>query len=281
MQPYEFGMRVGYVLEKQARFTGGGHIAGVEQAPAERGWGGFARDVALGTGGLAGQSDPMQRGLAAHMLAYSNPFTGVPTALNDTGRHLYNGRYLSALGSVGEGALSFLPGFGLLGGAATKGLAAGGKALAGAGMRQAGGAMINTVRAANRGRAVVQGAEAAVGRGIQRAIPLAKTPVPAATGAAGWGAATRNAPANLRNYVVTKPLQATSGGLGPIDPVNLGAMARGEHFMTPDGRAYQQQMKQMQPPQMPQMSAPQMPASAPMQPPRPQTTFRPKPMLNF
>jgi hypothetical protein len=264
MQPYEFGMRIGRQLEKRAE--------------GERGWGGFARDVALGQGGLTGQVDPMQRGMAAHVLAYSNPFTGVPTALNDTGRHLYNGRYLSALGSVGEGALSFLPGFGFLGGTAAKGLAAGGKALAGAGMRQAGGAMINTARTANRGRLAVQGAEAAAAKGIQRAIPLAKPPVPAATGAAGWGAATRNAPANLRNYAINHPIQATAGGLGPIDPLTTGAVARGEHFMTPDGRAYQQQMQQ---PQMPQMPTPQMPASAPMQPPKPQTTFRPKPMLNF
>ena len=269
MQPYEFGWRVGLQLEKRAE--------------GERGWGGFARDLALGHGGLAGQVDPMQRGLVAHGLAYSNPFTGVPTAISDTGRHLYNGRYLSALGSVGEGALSFLPGLGLAGGfaarGAAKGLAAGGKALAGAGMRQAGGALINTARAGNRGRLAVEGAQTAIGKGIQRVMPTVTPPVPAATGAAGWGAATRNAPANLRNFVATKPLQAASGGLGPLDPTTGGAMARGEHFMTPDGRAYQQHSKQLMQQHMQQPHMQQFMQQS--QPPKPQTTFRPKPMLNF
>jgi hypothetical protein len=269
MQPYEFGMRVGLYLEKQAGWAEGDWIPS---------WGDAGTALA-GRGGLAGQSDPMQRGLVPHLLAYSNPYTGVPTAAWDTGQHLYNGRYLSALGSVGEGALSFLPGFGFGG----RMLTSGGKMLTRAGATTAGNTLRRGAVAANRstfatkGRAAVGAAERAIAGKVQSAIPLAKPPVPAATGAAGWGAFTRNAPANLRNYVTTHPIQAAAGGLGPLDPLTAGSVARGEHWMTPEGRAYQQQMQQMQQPQMPSA---QMPGRAPM--PRPkQTTFRPKPMGTF
>lgn len=80
--------------------------------------------------GASSVLDPTRRGLAVDVGLYSNPFSGVPTALYDTGSHLRNGRYLNALGSLGMGALSFVPGVGGLVGKGIKaGLGAGAKLL--------------------------------------------------------------------------------------------------------------------------------------------------------
>lgn len=128
MQPYEFGMLVGRQLEKRAGWADGDWIPSL----------GETKSVAFGDQPLLNQIDPMQRGAVQDLALYSNPITGVPTALNDTARHLYNGRYLESLGSVAGGALSFLPGFGFAAKATGKAVAAGGRALAGAGMKQTG-----------------------------------------------------------------------------------------------------------------------------------------------
>jgi len=271
MQPYEFGQHVGLYLKKQAGWAEGDWIPSWSETG----------NAAFGTAPMTTQAvDPMQRGIVQHVAQYSNPISGVPTAINDTARHLYNGRYLSALGSVGEGALSFLPGAGgLLSGAATKGLARGGARLAGAGATTAGKALTGTANALNKGTKIVTNAQKSMGAGIQKALPTVAPAVPAATGAAGYGAALRNAPTTARNFIVTKPIQAAAGGFGPADPLTVGAIARGEHYMTPDMRAYQQQMQQ---PQMPAPPAPApAPAPAPMAPKLPPGQFKPKKMLNF
>lgn len=54
----------------------------------------------------------LARNFVLDAAAYSNPFTGVPTAAFDFGHNLYHGKYLDALGSVISGGLSFLPGIG-------------------------------------------------------------------------------------------------------------------------------------------------------------------------
>jgi hypothetical protein len=128
MQPYEFGMRVGRQLQKRAGWAEGNWVPSL----------GETKSVAFGDQPLLNQVDPTQRGAVQDLALYSNPITGVPTALNDTARHLYNGRYLESLGSVAGGALSFLPGFGFAAKATGKAVAAGGRALAGAGMKQTG-----------------------------------------------------------------------------------------------------------------------------------------------
>lgn len=99
-------------------------------------------------------ADPTQRGLAVDIGLYSNPFTGVPTAAYDTTKHLMNGRYLSALGSVGMGALSFIPMAGSGVGAGVKGAVRGGaKVLGRAG--QVGGA---AAEAGGFGQKILSGA---------------------------------------------------------------------------------------------------------------------------
>lgn len=85
--------------------------------------------------GLSSVANPQARGLATDMALYSNPFTGVATGLYDTGSHLMNGRFLSALGSAGMGALSFIPGAGSLARGAVRLGGKGLSALAGAGKR--------------------------------------------------------------------------------------------------------------------------------------------------
>lgn len=99
-------------------------------------WGQTGKDLAFGKG-LSHSLDPQNRGMIADAVLYSNPFTGVPTAANDIGRHLYNGRFGSALGALGMGALSFLPGTASALGVAGKGVLGAGKAVAGAAARQA------------------------------------------------------------------------------------------------------------------------------------------------
>lgn len=86
--------------------------------------------------GLSSVANPQARGLATDMALYSNPFTGVATGLYDTGSHLMNGRFLSALGSAGMGALSFVPGAGSIARGAMRVGGAGLKALGSAGARE-------------------------------------------------------------------------------------------------------------------------------------------------
>ncbi|NBT76404.1 hypothetical protein EBZ80_17515 [bacterium] len=190
MQPYEFGYRVGHTLEKQ---SDGGSMLG---------------NVAFGTGGMTGQLDPTQRGLVQDLALYSNPFTGVPTAVNDVSRHLYNGRWMDA-GMAGlSGALSFLPGFGFAARGATKGLVQGGKALARAGMPQIGKAVAtNAARFADDGARMIQNTNKTISRGIQKYAPLAQNP-----GSAGklYNAAIKN-PMQAAQFV---PLGSAVGTLG-------------------------------------------------------------------
>ena len=84
--------------------------------------------------GLKTVGDPTRRGMVTDMALYSNPVTGVATSLWDTGSHLMKGNWGQALGSLGMGALSFLPGAGSV----ARGVIGTGKAALGAGARTAG-----------------------------------------------------------------------------------------------------------------------------------------------
>ena len=108
-------------------------IAVMEGAPnvPERTWGQFGRQLAFGKG-LSHVLDGENRGMVADAALYSNPFTGVPTAALDTGRHLWNGRFGSALGSAAMGAVSFIPGAGSALGVAGRGALGAAKGVAGA-----------------------------------------------------------------------------------------------------------------------------------------------------
>lgn len=81
--------------------------------------------------GISSAFDPNQRGMAVDMAAYSNPISGTIFGVNDTARHLYNGNWGNAAGSLGMMGLSFLPGAGAAGAAARGGMAAA-KGVAGA-----------------------------------------------------------------------------------------------------------------------------------------------------
>jgi len=83
--------------------------------------------------GLKTVTDPNARGMATDMALYSNPVTGVATGLWDTGSHLMKGNWGQALGSLGMGALSFVPGAGSV----ARGVMGAGKAVLGAGGRAA------------------------------------------------------------------------------------------------------------------------------------------------
>lgn len=167
MQPYDFGYRVGAVLEKRAD----------PSAPTPEGYGQLAGQVMFGTGNTMGQLDPTQRGMVQDLALYSNPITGVPTAINDVSRHLYNGRFMDA-GLAGlSGALSFLPGFGFAARGAGRMAVQGGKALARAGAPQVGNAIARgSAKFVNQGRNMVAGANNAASQFIQRGAPLAQNP---------------------------------------------------------------------------------------------------------
>jgi hypothetical protein len=149
MQPYEFGMRVGFQLEKRAGWADGHWLPSMGEA------GSAISGALIGHGGITGTNhlDPTQRGIATDLLAYSNPLTGVVTGANDITRHLYNGRYLGALGSAGMTALSFIPGAGgmigkgIQNGLTRTGMRVGNKLMAN-GMTSAGKSVVNTVGAA-------------------------------------------------------------------------------------------------------------------------------------
>lgn len=198
MQPYEFGYRVGCVLEKRA----------VQGDPVPQGWGNVAGQVAFGTGDTLGQLDPTQRGVVQDLALYSNPFTGVPTAINDVSRHLYNGRFMDA-GLAGlSGALSFLPGFGFAARGATKGLVQGGRALARAGAPQLGKTIARgAAQFGDEGAKLMQGVNTAASKGIQRVAPLAQKP-------GGMGKLYNSAINNPMQAAQFAPLGYTAGSLG-------------------------------------------------------------------
>ena len=81
--------------------------------------------------GISSAFDPNQRGMAVDMAAYSNPISGTIFGVNDTARHLYNGNWGNAAGSLGMMGLSFLPGAGAAGATMRGGMAAA-KGVAGA-----------------------------------------------------------------------------------------------------------------------------------------------------
>lgn len=134
MTPYSFGYRLAAHLEKRADVP----MQWGEPAPPTmaQGFGelAFGRD---GAGWISGQQDPWKRGIVQDLALYSNPFTGLPTGINDVTRHLYNGRYINALGSAGMTGLSFLPG---VGGMIGKGVGKGINAMTNVGTRMAGNA---------------------------------------------------------------------------------------------------------------------------------------------
>lgn len=107
-----------------------------------RTWGQF-----LFGNGVSSIGDPNNRGFVADAALYSNPFSGTVTAVNDTARHLYNGHYGSALGSLGMGALSFIPGASSAVGAVGKGAL---KATTGAAARATGRGITNAVASVGR-----------------------------------------------------------------------------------------------------------------------------------
>lgn len=219
MQPYEFGYRVGLATEKRASTLGDvGTVAGT---------------VLGGTGSWGNQinplGDPTQRGLAGELALYSNPITGVPTAINDMGRHLYNGRFMDA-GMAGlSGALSFLPGFGFAARGAGRLAVQGGKALARAGAPQLGRAVAKgSAKFVNQGRNLMTGANQAASQTIQRipGVSLAQNP-------GRMGKVWNNAINNPMQTAQFAPLAAGVGSLGMS--------------MMGGGGGQQQQMQQFQP----------------------------------
>ena len=219
MQPYEFGYRVGLQLEKRA----------VGSDPEAQNFGQAASQFAFGTGDTLGQLDPMQRGMVQEMALYSNPFTGVPTAINDVSRHLYNGRFMDA-GIAGlSGALSFLPGAGMLGigglaRGATKGLVQGGRTLARAGAPQLGKTLARGASTfGSEGAKLMAGANKALSSGIQRVAPLAQNP---GTMGKYWNAAVKN-PMQAAQYA---PLAQLGGTLGMAAVGAGGGSARQQNF---------------------------------------------------
>lgn len=161
MQPYEFGYRVGASMEKRALTEFG--------------------EGMLGTGSAMSQinplGDPTQRGVIANTALYSNPFTGVPTAINDVGRHLYNGRLMDA-GMAGlNGALSFIPGWGFAAKGVGRAIAGGGKQLARAGFTNTGKALTRgSQQFLNTGATMAQQANRGAGAAVQKVLPTIKNP---------------------------------------------------------------------------------------------------------
>lgn len=246
MTPYSFGYAVGARLEKRADVPM--QMGGM--AP-ERTWGQAIGEGVFGTAptlGL-GQLDPTQRGLAQDIALYSNPFTGVATGANDMARHLYNGRYGSALGAAGMTALSFLPGFGAAAGKAIgRGLVNTGARIAGQGAgniaAQAtargaiGNALVRGGNAANRfvtqGANIAQDLNNAASRGIQRVLPAAQT---------GAQKTWSNLPGRAYNAGLVKnpamgativgPMVLPNGGTTDINTPAVGAAYAGGNAMMP------------------------------------------------
>lgn len=225
MRPYEFGYSVGARIEKQA----------VQSAPEPQHFGHIAGQVALGSGSMLDQVDPMQRGIIQDLALYSNPFTGVPTAVNDVSRHLYNGRFMDAGMSGLSGALSFLPGFGFAARGAGRLAVQGGKALARAGAPQIGNAVAKgSAKFVNQGRNLMAGANQAASQTIQRIPGVSLAQKPGMVGK--FRNAAINNPMQTAQYV---PLGTAVGGLG-MAAAGVGAGAGGQQQQP-------QQQQQFQP----------------------------------
>lgn len=140
---------------------------------AEGFWSGVG-DIALGTGGAAGVLDPAQRGMVQDIALYSNPFSGVPTALNDSVRNFSRGNYLSGVGNLAMGALSFAPG---VGAAIGKGIGWLGKGLRGAG--KVTNRISQAQRAQQAGKVMRQGGNALIrgGKAYAKAAPVWEAPL--------------------------------------------------------------------------------------------------------
>jgi hypothetical protein len=236
MQPYEFGYAVG-TYTKRASWGDVGQVAG---------------EIALGSGPALGlnQLDPTQRGLAQDIALYSNPFTGVATGVNDMARHLYNGRFGSALGAAGMTALSFLPGVGgAVGKTIGKGLSATGKAVGNQALRQGGVAAQKFVQAG--GRAATQGQQA-VTKGLQKIVPQQ------------YGAITKAAPVRSTIDAAIRNPATTATIAGPMVLNGSGGAPHNAAAATAEA--------------LPATPAPQVPnLNRPMAP----TAFRPQPIANF
>lgn len=233
LNPYAFGYAVGAYTSKQAS------------------WGDVAQgasDMIIGGNPL----DPTQRGLAADLALYSNPFTGVATAASDTAQHLWSGRLGSAAGSIGMGALSFLPGVGAgLGKGIATAARGGAKALGSAGAARAAAAARQFVTTGSKGFTQAQNA---VSSTIQKAIPQQ-------TAALTWKAPIRSTvDAAVRNPLRVGADLMHSGG-GGVHGGGAGEAASGV--------------------------APSVAAQLPMTPPPPPMPalptgpFRPQPLVNF
>lgn len=233
LNPYAFGYAVGAYTElKQAS------------------WGDVAQgasDMIIGGNPL----DPTQRGLAADLALYSNPFTGVATAASDTAQHLYNGRFGSALGAVGMGALSFLPGLGAGIGKGVAGAVRGGaKALGSAGAARAAAGARQFVTTGSKGFTQAQNA---VSNTIQKAIPQKTT-------AMTWKAPVRSTvDAAVRNplRVGADLMHSGGGGIQSAAPEAAAGVAPSVAAQLP-----------MTPPPPPMPALPTGP-------------FRPQPLVNF
>lgn len=205
-------------------------LSGAPATP-ERTWGQFGKQMLFGKG-PSHVLDPMNRGMVADAALYSNAWTGVPTAVNDTARHLWNGRWGQAAGSVGMGALSFIPGAAsAVGAAGRSALKATGAAAAGSAAKQFGqqaakttGRFItdNMVRA---GRTAGSAVPAQAARRMNQFARSGRQAVEA-----GQGAITNTArqlmPGQQFKYTnwqhgVQNPLSNGAGGWGLRSPVNV------------------------------------------------------------
>ena len=215
----------------------------------------------FGENGLKSIADPNNRGLVTDMALYSNPVTGTMTGLYDTGNHLMNGEYLSALGSLGMGALSWIPGGGSiargvvgagkglmrgLGGAA---LRAGEKVIGAEGIAAAKGAVTGAREAVKpilaAGEGAVNNAQGAITNNLQKVVTPKYTSWehglqnPLSNGAGGVGlrsplAQNFSLKTNLRSGVdamIRNPVATTSNILHPYGVAGggaMGAIAEGE-----------------------------------------------------
>lgn len=202
-----------------------------------RTWGEFF----LGNG-LSSAFDPSQRGLAVDMAAYSNPVSGTIFGINDTARHLYNGNYGNALGSLGMTALSYLPGGGAAGAgarAAAKSVGvAGAKAVGNTAARGGARGLTNAMAAfgrrsgisavddaargintfAQQGAKAVNTGQQAITNTLQKVPGLSPAANPA-TGLKSWAS-----PSAYKDWAVQNPALATSTFMHPagVNPTGEG-----------------------------------------------------------
>ena len=233
LNPYAFGYAVGAHTAKQAD------------------WGDVAQgasDMIIGGNPL----DPTQRGLAADLALYSNPFTGVATAASDTAQHLWNGRLGAAAGSVLMGGLSFAPGLGAAVGKGITGAArTGAKAISNPALQRGAAAARQFVTTGSKRFTQAQNA---VSSTIQKAIPQQ-------TAALTWKAPIRSTvDAAVRNPLRVGADLMHSGGGG----IHGGGAAEAATGVAPSVAA---QLPMTPPP-------PPMPAL-------PSGPFRPQPLVNF